>query len=1043
MQNKGAITLFAILLGLICIYYLSFTWVTRSVEGEAEEFASEYITRPNVLAEAEAASADTVEQREYLDSVFTAVHDSFLITKRTEEVFLGFTYDEAKEKEINLGLDLRGGMNVTLEVSVPEIIRGMANNHTDPAFNAAIENASKLQAKSSQDFVTLFGDQYKAVTNGNGNLAAIFSTKELKEEIPFNATNEEVLRVIREKVDESIETAEKTLRARIDKFGVSSPNIQKLQTSGRILVELPGVKDKERVRKLLQGTANLEFWEVHENSPEMYQSLEKANSIIKDILALSKGKDTSSTVADTAGSINGKTAVTDTSKIAAQDTSKKSLASQLSKKDTGAAPGQLSAADSAAQAAQAQKDNPFFAVFSPAIFRNEQGGFQVVPGSAIGYAQIQDTAKINRWLADKRVRTAFPPKTKFMWGVKEPSGYDKGSPVRELFAIDVTTKDGKAPLSGDIIADASIDYDDTRGGKPGVGMTMTTEASLTWKKLTGANINQSIAIVLDNAVYSAPNVQSEIAGGRSSITGNFTINEATDLVTVLKAGKLPARARIVEETVVGPTLGKEAISSGLISFVIALALILVFMVVYYSKAGLVANVALVCNVFIIMGVLASLGAVLTLPGIAGIVLTIGLSVDANILIFERIREELASGKGLELAIKEGFRGAMSSIIDSNITTLLLGIILFVFGTGPIQGFATTLIIGIISSLFCAIFITRLIFDSMLKRKAAISFSTQATANVLKNVKINWVSKRKKYYMFSAFIVLIGAVFFFKNGGFNLGVDFKGGRTYIVRFDNKQSTEDVRKALDVSFGHAPEVKTYGESNQLKITTSYKVEDVSEAAETEVESKLKEGLDKLGAPYTIEGSNKVSETVSNDIKTKAIWAILFSCLVVFVFIFIRFKKWQYGLGAVVALAHDVLIVLSVFVIFDGILPFSLEIDQHFIAAVLTVMGYSMTDTVVVFDRIREYLTERNKKDLHGEEQRSVINNALNNTLSRTVITSLTLFLVLLAIFVFGGTTIKGFTFALLIGVVIGTYSSICIATPVVIDLDKKKQPQPVLK
>lgn len=1046
MQNKGAITLFAILLGLICLYYLSFTWVTRSVENEAEEFATEYVSRPAVQAAAAAATTDSVVKREYLDSVFTAVQDSFLLSKRTEEVFLSYTYDEAKQKEINLGLDLRGGMNVTLEVSVPEIIRGMANHNADVAFNTALDRAAQKQGKSSQDLVSLFGEEYMAVTNGNGKLAPIFSTRELKEEIPFTASNEEVLRVIRERVAESIETAEKTLRARIDKFGVSSPNIQRLQTSGRILVELPGVKDKQRVRKLLQGTANLEFWEVYENSPEMVQSLEKANEMIKNVFFSEVAADTATATAaagDTARKDSAAVAANDTAKAAA-DTSKGSLVNQLSnQKDTGLT-NAVTAADSAAKIEQNRKDNPLFAVLSPAIFQNQQGGFQVAPVSYIATASINDTAKINKWLADKRVRSVFPSKIKFMWGATTPEGAAKGSPIRELYAIEVTTKDGTAPLSGDIIAGASVEFDQMSGGKPSIQMNMTGDAAMVWKRLTADNINQSIAIVLDNSVYSAPNVQGEIAGGTSSITGNFTLNEATDLVTVLKAGKLPAPARIVEETVVGPTLGKEAITSGLISFVIALVLILVFMVIYYNKAGLVADIALICNVFFVMGVLASLGAVLTLPGIAGIVLTIGLSVDANILIFERIREELGKGKGLDLAIKEGFKGAMSSIIDSNITTLLLGIILYVFGTGPIQGFATTLIIGILTSLFSAIFITRLIFDRMLKRKANITFSNTATANVLKNVNINFVKKRKIYYIISSVIILIGIVFFFKHGGFNLGVDFKGGRTYIVRFDQKQPTEEVRKALAASFGQAPEVKTYGENNQLKITTTYKVEDNSDTAESEVEAKLKEGLNSIDSSYNIIGSQKVGETVSKDIRSKAVWAVLFSCLVVFVFIFIRFKKWQYGLGAVVALLHDVLIVLSIFVIFDGILPFSLEIDQHFIAAVLTVMGYSMTDTVVVFDRIREYLTERNKKDLYGSEQRSVINSALNNTLSRTVITSLTIFLVLLAIFIFGGTTIKGFTFALLIGVVIGTYSSICIATPVVIDLDKRKdEPQPALK
>ncbi len=569
-------------------------------------------------------------------------------------------------------------------------------------------------------------------------------------------------------------------------------------------------------------------------------------------------------------------------------------------------------------------------------------------------------------------------------------------------------------------------------------MAMNAEGAQTWKRLTADNIGKSIAIVLDNNVYSFPTVNAEISGGRSSITGNFDISEAKDLANILKAGKLPAPARIVEEAIVGPSLGQEAINAGFLSFIIALIVVLLFMGFYYSKAGWVADIALFANVFFIMGVLASLGAVLTLPGIAGIVLTIGLSVDANILIFERIREELAAGNSVKQAVKDGFGNAMSSIIDSNVTTLLLGIILYSFGNGPIQGFATTLIIGILTSLFSAIFISRLIFDSMLEKNKDVTFSTKLTANAFKNVNINFVGKRKIYYIISSVIILAGVVAFTQKG-LNFGVDFKGGRTYVVRFDKDMETGPVREALAKSFGSAPEVKTFGDANQLKITTSYMIEDNSEAVDGVVEGKLNEGLDAFGK-HEIMSSQKVGENISDDIKVSAVWSILFSCLLMFIYIFIRFRKWQYGLGAVAALFHDVLIVLSFYAIFNGLLPFSLEIDQHFIAAILTVMGYSMTDTVVVFDRIREYLTSNNKKDLEGKERNSIINYALNSTLSRTINTSLTIFFVLLAIFIFGGEVIRGFSFALLIGIVIGTYSSICIATPIVIDFDKKEEELP---
>jgi SecD/SecF fusion protein len=1041
MQNKGAIRLFAILFAITCIYYLSFTWVTRNVEKDADEFAAEYITRPGVQSSAKTASADTLKQRLYTDSVYTAVRDSFLTDLKTKPVYnlliTSFTYDQVKEKEINLGLDLRGGMNVTLEVSVPSIIKGLANNNPDPAFNRAIDDAIVKQKTSNQDFVTLFSQSWKENNKNNRSLTDIFRTRELSEKISRTATDDEVIGFIRDRVEEAINTSETTLRARIDKFGVANPNIQKLAGTGRILVELPGVKDKERVRKLLQGTANLEFWETYDNNPQIYNMLAQANSVLKGV----------DTKKETAPSDSAKTTATDSTNkdsaaVVKADTVKKTAA------DTANLLSQLKG-DSSAKTKTAmtrqdsidlnRKENPLFSLLQPNVGQTDKG-FQTVPGPIIGFAAISDTATVNKYLKDKRVASVFPKDMRFMWGVK-PMKRNTG--FVELY-IAKTSEDGKAALSGDIITDANVEMDPTRGGYASIGMTMTGSAAQEWKRVTGANIGKSIAIVLDNYVYSAPTVQNEIGGGRSSITGDFRIREAEDVVNVLKAGKLPAPARIVEYTEVGPSLGQESITAGMLSFGIALLLVLLFMGVYYSKAGWVADIALLCNVLFVMGVLASLNAVLTLPGIAGIVLTIGLSVDANILIFERVREELASGKGLALAVREGFRNAMSSIIDSNITTLLLGIILYVFGTGPIQGFATTLIIGILTSLFCAIFITRIIFEGMLKRNKSIAFSTPASSGLFKKININFVKKRKIYYLVSGLIIAAGVIAFIVKDGFNLGVDFKGGRTYVVRFEQPQSTDAVSNTLSETFGHTATAVTYGGSNQQKITTTYLIDDNSEDAAAKAESKLKEGLDKINAKFEVVESRMVGGSISSDIRAKSVWAVLFSCLVMFIFIFIRFKKWQYGLGAVAALLHDVLIVLSFFVMLDGVLPFSLEIDQHFIAAILTVMGYSMTDTVVVFDRIREYLTERNKKELGVAEQRTVINEALNNTLSRTVITSLTIFLVLLAIFIFGGTTIKGFSFALLIGIVIGTYSSICIATPVVIDFDRRKEEaQPALK
>ena len=1030
MQNKGAIRLFAILLAIACVYYMLFTYVTSGVEKKAKHYAQNYVERSDVKEAANKyAGADPTKAPFYLDSVATVREESYLDSIKKKPVYnIGitkFTYEDCKEQELNLGLDLRGGMNVTLELSVADIIRQMSNDSPDKTFNLALAETQKQLGKSNKDFVTLFGENYKKI-DPNAHLAANFQTIELKGKIDYNSTDEKVLSFIKDRVSEAIETSEKTLRARIDKFGVTQPNIQKLEASGRILVELPGVKDKERVRKLLQGTANLEFWETYDNK-DIYPLLAEANKRLKELNSI--GKDTTTvTESNTANASVKKDSI---SKVTASSTS---LSSQLKSK-TDSSNNQLggkTASDTSLQ--RMNRENPLFAIFRPSVNQDPKTNqYYMAEGPVVGYANVSDTAKVNALFKNEKIAKIFPPRAKFLWTFKP---IDKSGTVMQMVAIKVSSRDGKAPLYGDIITDARKQFEQKGSGTPQIAMSMTSDAAQVWKRLTKDNIGKSIAIVLDNSVYSFPTVQSEIAGGSSTITGNFSVKEADDLINVLKAGKLPAPARIVAEETVGPTLGKEAINSGLKSFIIALLLVLVFMGFYYSKAGWVADIALFANVFFVMGILASMGAVLTLPGIAGIVLTIGMSVDANILIFERIREELAGGKGTGLAIKEGFANAMSSIIDSNVTTLLLGIILFVFGTGPIQGFATTLIIGILTSLFSAIFITRLIFETLLKRNAEIPFSNTFSADAFKHINIDFVTKRKFYYIFSGTIIALGIIFYVKHNGFNLGVDFKGGRTYVVRLSEERETQKVRDALTGAFGTAPEVKTYGEGSQLKITTAYLIGDNDANSEQKVEDKLNEGLKTLNVKYEIMSSIKVGETVSRDIKSKAVWSVLFSCLIMFIFIFIRFKKWQYGLGAVVALFHDVLVVLSCYTIFDGLLPFSLEIDQQFIAAILTVMSYSMTDTVVVFDRIREYLTEKNKTDLVGSEKNSVINYALNSTLSRTILTSLTIFFVLLSIFIFGGATIRGFSFALLIGIVIGTYSSICIATPIVIDFDKKQ-------
>ena len=1048
MQNKGAIKIFAILLALACIFYLSFTWVTRGVETEAKEYAESVSSSAGVQNDAKKfANGDGTKELAYIESLKEKLVDRYLDSVRTQPVYdlivASYTYEECKKREINLGLDLRGGMNVTLEISVKDIVKNLSNDNQDAAFQKSLNDAqASLGVGNNDDFLTLFAKKYKA-NAPNGQLAPLFQTIELKGKVAFNATNDEVLAFLNTKVQESISNSEKTFRSRIDRFGVAQPNIQKLGNSGRILVELPGVKDKERVRELLQGTANLEFWETYDNT-ELGNLLMGANEKLSKALYpdfnLNTKKDSTSTGADSAkvaantpatpdslkgDSVKANPAVTTNTGV---PTSLDSFNMRIPLIYVGNTPSPLKANVSYNQQTQQPE--------------------QFLPGPVVARAYSkEDTAKANALLKNPVLKSYLPNKLKFMWGskpeeVKNEAGEVVGA-YYELYAIKVTDRSGKAAMYGDIITDARKDFDAQSGGHPYISMQMTGEAAVKWAKLTKDNSPQgdkkgrSIAVVMDNMVYSAPTVNGEIKGGNSQITGNFTVEEAETLAAVLSAGKLPAPARIVEESVVGPTLGAEAISAGLMSTVIALIVILIFMYMYYNKAGMVANIALIANMFFIMGILASMNAVLTLPGIAGIVLTIGLAVDANILIFERIREELAHGKNAAHAIKEGFKHAMSSIIDSNATLAILAIILMVFGSGPVQGFATTLLIGIGASLFSAILITRVIFDWMLERKMEIPFDNTATRNAFKNVAFNFVGRRKVYYAISTVIIALGVVMYVAHGGLKLGVDFKGGRTYQVRFDKEMNTEDVKIALKDAFKDASlEVKTVGGSNQMKITTSYRVNDNSPTVDTEVEKALNDGLGTLKAGHELVSQQKVGPTIATDILYGAYAAILFSCLVMFIYIVVRFKKWQYGLGAVVALFHDVLVVLSFYTILDGIVPFSLEIGQDFIAAILTVMGYTMTETVVVFDRIRERLAEHVNADATNEERNTLINYALNSTLSRTILTSLTVFFVLLVIFIFGGESIRGFIFALLIGRIIGTYSSLCISTPIVVDFDKKK-------
>jgi len=1004
MQNKGAIRFFAIALALACIYQLSFTFVTKHVEKNARSFGN----------------GDLVKEAKYLDSIATEPVYNFLWLKK-------YTYRDCQSQEINLGLDLKGGMNVTLEVSVVDVIRSLTNYSSDSTFNKALKLAKKMQENSQEDFIALFGKAFTQ-TDPNAKLAALFISKDLN--INFNTSNEDVLKIIRKEADGAIDNSFNILRNRIDRFGVAQPNIQKLETTGRILIELPGVKDPDRVRKLLQGTANLEFWETYENE-EVYPLLEKANVIIAELESAGKEdvKDTISKPSLLAELTADTTKKADTAITANKDTSK-SLLDEMK--------GDSSKKDTALSAQQFQKQNPLFAVLYPSV-DNER---KLAKGAVVGLTQYKDTAIVNRYLALKQVKSIFPPNLRFLWTYKPI----KQSNVFQLIAIRSTSRDNRAPLDGGAITSARVEFGNTKSNAE-VSMSMNPEGSRIWARLTADNVGKQIAIVLDNYVYSFPVVNQEIKGGNSSISGDFTIEEAQDLANVLKSGKLPAPAQIIEEAIVGPSLGQESIQSGLISFIIAFILVLIYMQLYYNKAGLVANIALLSNIFFLIGVLASLGAVLTLPGIAGIVLTMGMAVDANVIIFERIREELRAGKGIKLAVRDGYKNAYSAIIDGNVTTIITGIVLYMFGSGPVQGFATTLIIGILTSLFSAIFISRLVFEWALNKNWKITFDNKYTRNFLTNTHINFIGLRKKMYVFSLIVIGAGIVSMVTKG-FSWSVDFTGGRTYVVRVDQNVKVNDVRASLQKQFGEAPEVKTFGAENQIRITTKYLIKENNIKIDSLIETKLYDGLKSFYknsiTPYQfsmsdktngIMSSQKVGPTIADDIKIAAIIAVIISLIAVFIYVGIRFRSWQWGLGGVTSLFHDTLVVLSFYSIFVGILPFNMDIDQAFIAAILTVIGYSINDTVIIFDRIREYRT------IHPRwEMKDSINSAINSTLGRTLNTSLTTIVVLIAIFIFGGEVLRGFIFALLIGVTIGTYSSVFNATPVAYDffmMKKKKK------
>ncbi|MDR1719872.1 MAG: protein translocase subunit SecDF [Dysgonamonadaceae bacterium] len=1007
MQNKGFIKVFAVSLTLVCLFYLSFTVVTNKYYKQAKLYAGD----------------NTLKESQFLDSL------------ATEKVWLGYTLKKCRSMELNLGLDLKGGMNVIMEISVPDVLKTLANNSKDPIFNQALDNARQKQVTSQRDFISLFAEEYHKLDQG-ARLSVLFGTM-LRDKITVQSTDDEVISVLRSELKSAIDNSFNVLRTRIDRFGVVAPNIQQMDIAGRISIELPGIKEPARVRNLLQGSANLEFWETY-NLSEIYQPLLSANTIIKELNA--SEKTTADSVATDLPETHLPAQTTEVAKETEQVTSATadadtSKTDQLLAEIGGVQQDTTSTTTQAQEQEQFEKEYPLFTVLQI----NQYNG-QVGSGPVVGTAHYRDTAKVNAYLNLRPVKDILPRNVIFRWTVK---AIDVKEQFYQLVALKVTTRDGKAPLEGDVVVDARDDFSQYSSSAE-VSMTMNNEGAKKWARLTKENLNRSIAIVLDNNVYSFPNVNSEITGGRSSITGNFTAEEAKDLANVLKSGKMSAPARIVSEDVVGPSLGQEAINKGFISFAVALAVLMLYLIFVYGwKPGMIANIALLLNLFFTLGVLASFQAVLTLPGIAGIVLALAVAVDANVLIYERIKEELRGGKMIKKAVEEGYKRAFSAIFDSNLTSVITGFILFYFGTGPIRGFATTLIIGIFVSFFTAVFLTRLTYETaMAKGKLLdLTFVTQWTKNFLVNPSINFFKQIKLVYIVTVGITVICLAFLLFRG-LNQGIDFTGGRNYVIRFHQPVNTVSMQEMLDPFFPeHVPSVITIGTPNQVRVTTNYKITDNSEGVDEEITQKMYEALnplltddvsyDQFVQDYIL-SSQKVGPSIADDIKQGAILAVIFAVISIGLYILLRFRDLSYSVATIVSLALDALIILGAYAMFWGILPFSLEVDQTFIAAILTAIGYSINDKVVIFDRVREYTTLYPKRD-----KNSLFNEALNSTLNRTFNTSFSTFLVLIVIFIFAGDAIRSFSFAMIIGVVMGTLSSLFVAAPIAYEIQNKAQ------
>ena len=987
MKNKGLIYFLTIIISFLSVYYLQFTFVSQSIQDEATSISRD-----------ENGNIDFKKKQKYLDSIWN---------KPVYNLVTDYTYKEVKESELNLGLDLQGGMHVTLEVSPIDILKGLSSNSQDPDFLMAIDNAKDKVKGTQLNFVDQFYNEFQDLAPQK-KLSLIFATVSNRGRIGFDSTDDEIIEIIDNEVESAIDRSFNILRTRIDRFGTSQPNIQRLQGTGRIQIELPGVDNPERVRKLLQGVAKLEFWEVAEaNETEVFQTLQIIDQFAAAQIKLNENVDS------------------DNLKLETSTDQSDDLEDLLTENQE----------DIENLENDSIENTDLPSGTSPLLgnLRDDFGGL---------FYNLDDTLQINSILNDEKIKQLIPSSIKFLWAVKPRTNeLDQNDEVLELFVIK-TSRGGRAPLTGEVITDARQDLD--QSARPSISMQMNSNGAKSWRRLTSTNIGRRIAIVLDNLVYSAPFVQNEIPNGNSQITGEFTIEEAQDLANILKAGTLPAPTTIVEDVVIGPTLGKVAQTQGFNSIVSGLIIVLLFMIFYYSGGGLVANLALFFNIFFILGILAQLSASLTLPGIAGIVLTIGMSIDANVLIFERIKEELRNGANLKQAISNGYDKAFTSIIDANFTTLLVGVILYNLGQGPVKGFAVTLIIGIICSFFSAVFITRVVVERFSRKgdKSLLRFSFPFSKNFLSSIKINFLGRRKFAYYFSFIFIGVGLVSLIIKG-LTLGVDFKGGRSYVVTFSGTQNPTNIETGLQQSFNNdGVEVKTFGADNILKITTSYLIDDDSDDADVKVKDQLISGLNSItnlnfseddtmvdDNTYTISSSSKVGATIADDIKNSSFYSGVLALIAIFIYILIRFRKWQFSTGAVIALFHDTLFVISAFSI-ANILGYSYEIDQVFIAALLTIIGYSINDTVVVFDRIRENLGIK-----AGSEIIPVVNESINKTISRTLITSLTTFVVVLVLFLFGGPSLSGFSFALLVGIIVGTYSSIFVATPVFVDFYKK--------